>query len=173
MPSDNEVLLGWPLEEFCKVFGLRMPTAKERTDFDGWEAFETSVANLIPKDKLLKAQAKALVNSKIAKNLRKSAEQDYLDGDTSMGVRTFAPLRLEIFGDEVELGDEYPDTFLVGISISGRYFPTYLDWRDPNGTLTNICLEEMQPEIQAIRGEIERLEPKFKTAKVYVKLKWY
>ena len=178
MPSDNEIMLGWPLEEFCKLFNLKMPTLKEREDEDVWEAFERAVANLIAKDKLLLAQANALMKSKIAKNLRKPTEPpwnegDYIEGDTSKGTRTFASLGIEIIGDESEIGDEYPCDFLVGIAISGRYVPTYLDWRDPCGTMNNISFEAMQPEILVIRKEIERLEPRFKTAKTHVKLRWY
>lgn len=152
MPFDNEIILGWPLKEFCKRFGFKMPTPNERGDEDRWEAFEESVTNLISRDKLLSAQTNALVKSNIAKNLRKSTkypwnEGAYIEGDTSKGTRTFAPLGIEIIGDENEIGDEYPRDFLVGIAISGRYIPTYLDWRDPNGTINNISLEDMQLEI--------------------------
>jgi len=174
----NEVIIGWRIKEFCKLFGLKMPTKKEweEEDFE----FKEKVANMLSASKLANAHTTALVLVGIAKNLRKPSSYPwndnsdrYVEGDTSKGVRIFSFISMEVVGDEPEIGDEYPDDFVVGIPISGRYVPTYLDWKDENGTLETISLDEMQGEIQTIRNEIEKVEPLFKTAKIYVKMRFY
>jgi hypothetical protein len=76
-------------------------------------------------------------------------------------------------GDEGEIGDIYPDTFVVGVSISSRYVPTYLDWQDENGTLDTVCIEDQSRNIKIIKDELAKIEPRFKTAKLFVKLCFY
>ena len=179
MALGNEVMLGWRVKDFCKVFGIKMLTKHEWSEGEKSFEFKEAVETLLPKTAFDTAHKNALVKSGIAKNLRKpseypfNADDRYVEGDTSKGKRTFALLSMEVAGDEIELGDRYPDDFIVGISISGRYVPTYLDWRDPNGTLDTVSLDEMAKEIRIIRREIEKAEPRFKTAKFYVKMKFY
>ena len=178
MAFGNEVILGWSVEEFCKVFGLKMPKNSDFEDGSDYQKFEEAVSNLIDESKLEQAHKAALIKSKIVTNLKKPTQYPYDDGrhtegTTKKGQRIFAHLSLEITGDEGELGDIYPDTFVVGISISSRYVPTYLDWQDENGTIDTICIDDQSKLIKIIKDELEKIEPKFKTAKLFVKLCFY
>jgi len=173
MPSDIEIVLGWKLTEFCKLWKVNEPIGIE----DYWDNFQENVHKLIDGKKLLQVHINALKRANIITSYRMRTTDtyftDYIEGITSLGNRTFCPISLASYGDEDEIGDEYPDNFIVGISISGRYVPTYLDWKNEHGTLYSVSLEEMQPLIDIIKDEITKVEPLFKQAKTFIKMMWY
>lgn len=61
-----------------------------------------------------------------------STKGDYLVVQTPLGKRQMSGWTLGLQYDPDEVGDEHAT---LGVGLSGRYFPTLLDWRDPHGTL--------------------------------------
>lgn len=57
----------------------------------------------------------------------------YFNVDTPAGRRECSPFRLgmALYG---EMGYDFP-AVPIGVALSGRYFPTFLDYRDESGTL--------------------------------------
>lgn len=48
---------------------------------------------------------------------------------TPEGLREFSPWCISTYGDE----DTETKDCIVGLSVAGRYFPNWLDWRDAHG----------------------------------------
>ena len=75
---------------------------------------------------------------------------DYPIYETSKGPREFAPFRLELFYDPGEMGED-PEHAILGVALSGRYFPTFLDWKDPHGGVQFVFNTELNNGIAAAR----------------------
>src|SRR5581483_4453491 len=63
--------------------------------------------------------------------------ESYPRYETPAGEREFMPFRLEMFYDPGEMGDSAEDA-VIGVAISGRYFPTFADWKDAHGCMPMI-----------------------------------
>lgn len=73
-----------------------------------------------------------------------------------------------LYGDDDEIGDRWPDDFAFGIGLSSRYFPVYLDWMSEHGGgygLDDIFKPE-DPEIKngiiIAKKHISRRVPEFR-----------
>lgn len=78
------------------------------------------------------------------------ADGDYLVTKTPMGNRKMSCWDLAIQYDPYEVGDTHAT---IGVALSGRYFPTLLDWRDPHGTLMEA------PDLREIIAEADKVIP--------------
>lgn len=93
--------------------------------------------------------------------------------ETPLGVREFSPFRIETYFDATDIGDKYED-IVIGVSLSGRYRPTLLDWPNKNGSLNTMVIDEKATSIIEIaKRNISEKIPIFKSAKIIVKLRYY
>ena len=98
---------------------------------------------------------------------------DYPCYRTPVGEREFSPFAIDVLCDPGELGMELKDAVL-GVALSGRYFPTYLDWRDAHGTLDFCELNEATMKmIGYARLHIEHVLPVFKSANLVIVTQHY
>lgn len=99
---------------------------------------------------------------------------------TPLGRRDMVPWKLELAYDPYECGDETADAVL-GVSLISRYFPTYLDWKDPHGgSGATLYLDATNMQmIDRARGWIVHAMPNatalqvFSTARICVKNIFY
>ena len=100
---------------------------------------------------------------------KRSLLDDYVHAKTPLGMREFAPFTLELFYDPDEMGEE-PEQATLAISISGRYFPTFADWRDPHGTLWPLVFnDELRGVMEIAKRHIIKVLPQFRDAEWSVK----
>jgi len=173
MAYGNEVILGFSLNQYCKLIGKKIPSINEFEN-DQYINDTSVLEKLLPQvsiSNLLQAQENALIKAGICKGGKWGDR--YFNAKTPKGIREFAPLSLEIIGDTDEIGDEYPDDFVVGISISGRYFPTYLDWKDEHGTIETIGINDIGKLVSIIKDEIVKVIPMFKDSQLFIKMRHY
>ena len=177
MAYGMEVVLGWPrssfkeIQKYSKDFGVeQIPVTEKQWNrllegegassiFHRHPDLETIHKNVLDSVFPLSAPATAASNRHLVK-------------DTPLGKREFATFVFEMFLDE-EINDD-PDQAVFGISLSGRYYPTFLDWKDPSGSLDVLILDEdsMQMVETARRYIVEKF-PIFQTAKVCVVMRHY
>lgn len=82
---------------------------------------------------------------------------NYITVDTPLGKRSMAGWNIAIQYDPAEMGDEHA---VLGIALSGRYYPTLLDWRDKNGTLMNpVDLRDLLKDANKVLPIINRELP--------------
>lgn len=80
---------------------------------------------------------------------------------TPAGIRDMIPFCLELLHDD---GDH--ENAILGVAVSGRYFPTFIDYQDKHGTLINVPLNL---DLMAIAKEsIITHIPEFKSAEWFV-----
>jgi hypothetical protein len=92
---------------------------------------------------------------------------------TPLGERQFASFCAEFVYDPDEMGDE-PQDAVFGVSLSSRYFPTFLDWQDSHGGLEVIEFDqELLDQIEIARKHIMKVWPQFRDAGVLVKMLHY
>jgi hypothetical protein len=92
----------------------------------------------------------------------------YIKVSTPKGQREMTGFSFEISYDPHEVGDD-DDTVTFGIHMSGRYFPTYVDWRDSSGGLWEVNLRDAMDMINFAQGTISSEFPVFLTAGVHLK----
>ena len=78
----------------------------------------------------------------------------------------------ELSYDPYEIGDD-ENTMTFGIHMSGRYFPTFVDWQSEHGTLYNVNLEDAFEMIKIAKEEIIKEFPQFVTSQIHLKEIWY
>lgn len=169
MAYGSEVILGWRLEEFFKIQGL---SVEEGEDGDERELIGEKIQMLYPRDTLMQAQIDALKESGIcigsAQRVSSSGGIRYFKCQTPRGEREFSGWSVEIQGDDDEMGYEYPKDFLVGISISARYYPSYLDWEDEHGTLSVVCLDDIKSLVDIAKKHLAKIDPNFINSHIFI-----
>jgi len=169
IPADVEIILGWSLKDYCRLFNFPYP---KTTDYDGyWKIIESPQFRALDKA-LIQAHLNVLLKSGIIKGKYKYKE-DYLLAQTKKGIREFSTFHLGNYGDEGETNDTFPETYVIGVHLSSRYFPTYIDWEDPNGTISHFDYETMKPLIDLAKQELIKVDKRFQEAHLFVKLIWY
>ena len=97
---------------------------------------------------------------------------EMLTFETPKGVREFAPISLDYLIDTE--ADEEPEEYVLGIAISGRYYPTFADWEDRSGGLSPMVFDdELHRVMEIIKAEIVKVIPEFQDAVWIVKELWY
>lgn len=167
MPSGIELVLGWEYPEENPV--MVFPTQEQINAEEGDLEFVNEMVadwNKKNRDKLDAAQEEGFSELGFKKVNKKKS--DYKFYETPNGVQEFCVLELEYYMDPYEMGED-AEMALLGISVSSRYFPNFVDW---NGFLWNIKLEE-NLERRIIREQICKQFPEFQTASYYIKQRWY
>jgi hypothetical protein len=173
MAYGNELVFGFTYPKFKSFFG---EFRKKKIDFNDLQDYDLAEEEIIEpirkklKPLLLEAWKKA------AKDMEWEfikEKNDYFIYKTPLGDREFSPFKLQFFFDPHEMGEEIEDS-IIGVSISGRYFPKFVDWRDPNGTITNVPIGPNPPkEITVACNRIIEAVPCFKNADVIVTMRHY
>jgi hypothetical protein len=100
---------------------------------------------------------------------RGKGNEGYFTIHVEGGKRDFTAFSLyRQIGGEMEF--DFPDV-PIGVPLSSRYFPTFLDWRDPSGTLPNplvIWTPEMARMIDVATRHIVTAVPWLRAGKVMV-----
>jgi hypothetical protein len=100
--------------------------------------------------------------------LGETEDDRHVIAETPLGEREFARFTVELFYDWSEM-NERPEDTTFGIALSGRYFPTFLDWKDPSGTLWPVRLDQATlHQIAIARAAIEKRLPIFADAHLAV-----
>lgn len=164
MAYDNELILGFRYVDYKPVCGVSANLENNLlVPEDRLEAINTALG---------KAHENALKRAGFTK-LSARPGRAYQAWQTPLGLREFAKFRLELFFDEGEM-NETEDEAIVGVAVSGRYFPTFADWEDASGTLFPIVFDEKLNRLMSIaREEIESVLPEFNKAVWIVKLRHY
>ena len=95
----------------------------------------------------------------------------YNDGDyfyiqTEYGTRISSPWSLGIEYDPHEVYDS-PEEMTMGVDLSSRYRPVFLDMANEHGALgSTICLEDMNNDIIIAKEELIKLVPELANNKV-------
>lgn len=92
--------------------------------------------------------------------------------ETPLGVREFSTFDFELFYDVDEMGDTL-DTAVFGVAVSGRYFPTFVDWKHEHGTLDPIVFDPKSNEWDIARKMLVKAIPLLKKAQWIVKMCHY
>ncbi len=167
MAYGNEVWLALVGEDkilpALKTLGIDCPPfpSRDGDDFDEWvEDLENNLMGLPLQEKLKQLHKESLAKLGFT-DLKpgRGLSNGYLEGITPLGKREFEPFELRFHWDPHEMNEE-PEHALLGVALSGRYVPTYLDWRDPNGTLWPVIFnEEMLRDIHIVRFQLDHLIP--------------
>lgn len=97
----------------------------------------------------------------------KALDHDSAQYATPAGPRRFTQFQVELFWDQDM--EPLPEQAVLGVSLSSRYVPTFLDWRDEHGTLYPIVFDdEMNTLIFLATEELTRVLPWMTDAKVIV-----
>lgn len=165
----HELILGFKFPFACVFTGLGLqPTMEPYEYFEPRDRSE-EINNLLGG-----AHRKALTRMGFT-NLRsnESSWATLTIADTPLGEREFAPFQLELFFDPYEVGDTEEDA-IIGIGISGRYFPVFADWKNRSGTLDTVVFDDELERVMAIaKEEIVTVLPVFADAVWIVKMKHY
>lgn len=133
---------------------------------------------------LMPDEAKAMVNQKLKEihllclkelgfKVNKNPKSRYVNVETPLGEREFASFTIELLLDPHEMGEDI-NCAVFGVSISGRYFPTFADWKSPHGTLYPLSFNEDIKKCMEISAKhISEEFPIFKEANWIVKEIWY
>lgn len=96
------------------------------------------------------------------------ADISYISAETPLGTRKFYAWSITLYRDL-----DTREIFL-GISLSGRYKPTFCDWKNENGTLNPIIFnDELRGMVEIAEGLLTAAWPHLKNASLMVLSKEY
>jgi hypothetical protein len=179
MAEGLEVMLGWKGEHAIRDAVKQLGLEFDELDGDGDpEKDYTDYANLLKTEKydelLFDAHAQLLYDFGFEK-VEKSEDQFRkvrLIAQTPEGEREFDPLHMATRG----FVEDYTlhEGVVLGVPLSGRYWPTLLDWRNRSGTLWTVSFDrDMQRDIDKARRAITKAIPLFDGAVVHVVFETY
>lgn len=93
----------------------------------------------------------------------KKKKNDHVVYDTQLGEREFSIWSLTYYYDPDEAGHWATDA-LIGVNLSSRYFPTFIDWKSEHGTGL-LKFSENQPEMVIAKKHIIAAIPELADAK--------
>lgn len=92
-----------------------------------------------------------------------SPDMIFVPAETPLGYREFSAWKIELFQDP-----ETEDLFL-GISLSGRYNPTFCDWKNEHGGLNPIVFnDELRGMVEIAEGLLTTAWPHLENANLMV-----
>lgn len=103
-------------------------------------------------------------------NVRVPNKRDQLSrgarATTPLGEREFSSFEFLMYYDPHEMGDT-PETAVLGVGLSGRYVPTFLDWRGAHGCIEHVKLDDHTMQMIAkAKEEICKVVPAASTFEV-------
>jgi hypothetical protein len=200
MAYGNEIVLGftydkWPILE--KELKLNIPRPRpgdpngfeeyeegffeDLSEIDGlreyWENFDVHeiVEKLLTPHQAVLLKAWEISCEEMGWKLLEKAKKkkSFLPYMTPAGEREFSPWQLE-FGYDPYNMEETPDQAIIGVAVSGRYFPTFLDWKDAHGGIWNFVFgPKPVQELEIARRNIIKAIPVFEAADWIIREKHY
>lgn len=124
-------------------------------------------------NKLLQA-AHAAACGDMGWELLKPMDHLYITYETPLGAQELAPFTLEYDYDREEMDDDEEDA-VFGVAVTGRYRPTFVDWRAPHGGSGNAVVFDKRTlaEMEIAKKRIVEALPEFADAVWIVKQKHY
>lgn len=179
MAEGLEVVLGWrgkhAIQDAVRLLGLEF----DKLDGDGNpEKDYTDYRNLLKTEQydkvLFDAHAQLLYDFGFKKVERSEDRFGHvrLAAQTPKGEREFDVFHLGTRGfiEDYKLHDGV----VLGVPLSGRYWPTLLDWEDASGTLWTVSFDrDMERDIDKARKAITKAIPMFDGAVVHVVFETY
>lgn len=173
MANGIEVVLGWPFKEYAQAADLlriKLPASDEEWDevcdlgTEDWLHDHGKVDAL--NKAVLKAQREMLDHSA---GFTYVGESDHgIIYKTPWGDRDFRLMSFQLYYDWNEMGDK-PENTVVGVSISSRYRPVFLDADDPSGAIYHFILDrDMQAKVDLARACLVKHAPGFVTSNLIV-----
>jgi hypothetical protein len=166
-----ELVLGFPFEQFSKVSHLTKVDIQNR-QWNNEDDFRDEVL-----DEFLHFSDALKVAHLLT--LKKVGFYDVVEDArgftaiTPLGKRDFSPFHLQWKFDPYELEDQIKDS-IIGISLSGRYVPTFLDWKSTHGTISNVAInKELLDMVKIARTEIVKVIPEFADAELIIREEHY
>ena len=159
-----ELVLGFTFENFKDIHSLIKLELNEENQQEIIDAFEQYGSQL------KKAHYDTLIRYGFT-----DVEENNLGfkANTPLGKREFSSFDLQWFFDPYELGDTI-ETSIIGISLSGRYVPTYLDWKDPHGGISNIAINKTLIDmVEIAKSKIVKVIPEFEKAELIIREEFY
>lgn len=142
------------------------PTNEEMTTIEEYTASYDELLARVHREAL---EAKGFTFSKD----RKIGRYTWSIYRTSLGPREFNPFSLALHLDRDEMG-EGPTSAVIGVSITGRYHPTFADWRNPHRTLYPIIFnDELTADMVGAKRYITYAVPWLEHGVWIVKEKFY
>jgi hypothetical protein len=176
MANGSEVVLGWGIADYARIreaLGIRIPLTDDEwiaLNEKGNEEYLATKATRRINKLLLEAHSECVGT---LGELKGVDQERYSIVETALGQRSFSPFKIELHYDPSEMGEE-PEHTTFGVALSGRYFPTFLDWKDPSGALWPVRFDaELNGLIAVARTAIEKRIPIFSTAHIAVIEKHY
>lgn len=175
MAYGNEIVLGflyekWPIVEEGLGFSMPRPRPGDQYGFDEYEAgYFDEMSEIqalstywdglsVPVEDVV-AAAHDSCKTQLVKSWRdactgmgwqvKRSDKRYYKVSTSDGPRRMAAWGLKFYYDTSNLADT-PELGVIGIGISSRYYPTFLDWENPHGTIYNQVVGPRMPQEMTI-----------------------
>jgi hypothetical protein len=171
MAYGAELVLGFKFQDFAKIAHL---TSVDLQNYNFEDEYDTKeqVSNDFMQyfDALKIAHLEAL---KTAGFPVVSEPGSLLKAITEMGEREFVSFRLKWYFDPYEMDDSVEDG-IVGIALTGRYRPTFLDWKNKHGTISGLSInQELLEMVEIARTEIVKVIPVFADAELIIKENHY
>ena len=170
------VLKGKPDAEVDQWINENITFLRPQDGFDkSWEALDSDGSVNDANDALVDAHYNACLEmgwKPKGKKKKNTMIGEYPIFETPLGLREFSPFSLEVHYDPGEMG-EGPEQAILGVAVSGRYFPTFIDWEDSSGTIWNLVCDHTQPMWVIAKKHICTALPWMKDAKWVVKEKHY
>ena len=120
------------------------------------------------------AQGWQIIPAKNIANKQGPHCKDHIYVNCPWGIREARLWDIDIYFDPHEVGDGVEEVTL-GVNLSGRYFPTMLDMKDPYGAMGSIILfnQTLMDQIAICKRELIAAIPEMQDAEVYVKEIFY
>lgn len=176
MAYGNEVMFGYRYHEFKELHSLMEVHFDEfdlEEDDDAYHDLCDLLEGLFQRaNEKIEELFPTILEEAGFKYLGKSTRSYYV-AETPLGKREFSPIRLEFQFDPYELGERLQDS-VIGFALSGRYVPTFLDWKDPSGTLWNITFDqEFLSLVDCAKKHLLKEFPMFENAHIIVRENHY
>lgn len=120
------------------------------------------------------AQGWQIIPAKNIANKQGPHCNDHIYVNSPWGIREASFWNIDTYFDPHEVGDGVEEVTL-GVCLSGRYFPTMLDMKDPYGTMGSVILfnQDLVNLIDICKRELIGVIPELHDADVYIKEIFY
>ena len=92
--------------------------------------------------------------------------------DTPWGLRETTPFHFDFVFDPYEMG-ENAEHMTLGVALSSRYFPTFIDMEDPNGGIGTVDLHMALAKAEIAKEELVKEFPALLHTDVFSREKHY
>ena len=120
------------------ILGYTWKMLKDIPQFEGRTIEDLDDNPFEYREELRRAHRKACAD--MGFKFLKTDKENYDIYETPLGKRTMKPFVLECHYDPSN--EETEEEAIIGISVSHRYFPIFVDWKDDNGSIYMAVFDE-------------------------------